>query len=250
MFTSSAIFNQILFQEIAMNFMKLEELRQTNINKFIREASRHYRMSEMSLGVMLDDFDLTPKGEAGPPGSDAVPLSMTEIAGKVNLPLEVVGRLQNIGVIERPITCSDFDFLKSLRKVWGNHFFLRKQLARLSKKQREELIKRPELACKWERWLYSKYFFNEIKRGYGGKMINPERRIPVEETLETIEEMFKVPNCENTRIRYLKIRDMANNDRKKVTQGCATESQVLKSRGLPATELELWQDTFVFDMYS
>jgi hypothetical protein len=233
-----------------MDFMKLEELRQTNINEFVREASRYYGMSEMSLRAMLDNFDLIPKGEAGPPDSDAVPMSMTEIAMKVKLPLKAVGLLQNLGVIDRPITCVNFDFLKDLEKVWGKNPFLRMQLAKFSKKQREELIKRPELVKKWERWLYSRYYSNEINYGHGGRMVNPEQRIIMEETLEMIEKIFGVPNCENTRIRYLEIRQMAYNDRKKIKQGRATERQVLRSRGLPETELELWQDTFVFDMYS
>ncbi|MDH3544295.1 MAG: hypothetical protein OET55_00060 [Desulfuromonadales bacterium] len=233
-----------------MNFMKLEELRQTNINAYIEEASRYFGVSKESMKTLLQNYDFIPKGEAGPPGNDAVSMSMTEIAKKVKLPVKAVGRLQNMGEIDRPITCANFDFLKSLEKIWGNHFFLRLQLARLSIKQREELIKRPELASKWERWLYSRYFFNKIKRGHSEKMINPEERIIVEDTLEMIEEMFHVPNCENTRTRYLEIRQMANNDRKKVKQGRSTERQALRSRGLPETELELWQDTFVFDMYS
>ena len=36
----------------------------------------------------------------------------------------------------------------------------------------------------------------------------------VEDLAETIEEMFGVPNCENTRVRIRKIREMAYNDKK------------------------------------
>jgi hypothetical protein len=230
--------------------MKLEELRQTNINAFVREASRYYGIREMSLLFMLDDYDLIPKGSAGPQDDDPVPLNMTEIAQKVGLPVKVVGRMQDMCVINRPITCSDFDLLKSIKRVWGNHFFLRCQLARLSKKQREELIKRPELSEKWRRWAYARFFLKDIRYGHGGRMINPEQRTFIDAMAEDIESIFGVPNCQNTRDELKKIREMAYNDRKKVKQCVATENEVLKSRGLPGNRQKLWEDTFVFDMYS
>jgi hypothetical protein len=250
MFISSAIFYQIPFQEIVMNFMKLEELRQTNLNAFIEEASRYYEMFEESLAAILEDYDLIPKGGAGPPENDAVPMSMTEIAQKVSLPVKVVGRMQDMCIINSPITCSDFDLLKIIKRLWGNHFFLRCQLARLSQKQREDLIKRPELSEKWKRWVYAQFFFKDIKYGHGGRMINPEKRTFIYDLAEEVESIFRVPNCQNNRDEIKSIREKANNDRKKVKQCRATEREVLRSRGLPETELELWQDTFVFDMYS
>jgi len=233
-----------------MDFMRLEEIRHTSINAFIKAASRHYRIIEESLGTLLQDYDLVPKDEMGPPGSVPVPLSMTEIAQKVGLPIKVVGRVQDLGVLNRPITCSDFEFLKSLRKLWGNHFILRCQLARLSQEQREDLIMRPELSEKWKRWVYAKFFFKDIKYGHGGRMINPDQRTFIYALTEEVESIFGVPNCQNTRDELKKIREMAYNDRKKTKQLRATEREVLKSRGLPETELELWQDTFMFDMYS
>ena len=75
-------------------------------------------------------------------------------------------------------------------------------------------MNRPELATKWEKWIYTRYFENEIRRGHGNRLIYPEKRIMVEDLAETIEEMFGVPNCENTRVRIRKIREMAYNDKK------------------------------------
>ncbi|MDG5469962.1 hypothetical protein P9J64_16715 [Deltaproteobacteria bacterium IMCC39524] len=233
-----------------MNFNELEELRQTNNKAFKKVASRRYGMEERALNALLDDYELEPKGSDGPPGHDAVALTMSEIAFKLDLPVKVVGRLQNIGEIGRPITCNDFENLKFFAKIWGNHFFLRCQISKLSQKQREELIKRPELSSKWERWIYSKYFFNKIEYGHGGRMINPERRILINEIAEDIESIYRVPNCKNTRDHILKIRQMANNDRKKVGQGRATERSVLKARSLPESEFELFKDTYVFTEYS
>lgn len=81
-------------------------------------------------------------------------------------------------------------------------------------------------------------------------MINPEQRTFIDDLIEEVESIFGVPNCQNTRADIKKIREMAYNDRKKIKQHSATEREVLRSRGLPETGLELWQDTFVFDMYS
>jgi hypothetical protein len=158
--------------------------------------------------------------------------------------------MQDMCVINSPITCSDFDLLKIIKRLWGNYFFLRCQLARLSRKQRDDLIKRPELSEKWKRWVYAQFFLKDIKYGHGGRMINPEQRTFIYALAEEIESIFGVPNCQNTRDEIKKIREMAYNDRKKVKQARATKRQVLRSRGLPETELELWQDTFIFDMYS
>lgn len=233
-----------------MDYKQLEELRQTSQKTFFEAASKLYDIEEECLIAFLEDYEVEPRGSQGPSGDEAVPFSMREIAAKVNLKVKVVGRLQDLGIISSPITCDDFEFLKSYRKTWGVHFFLRNQIAKLSQSQREDLLKRPELSNKWERWTYDKYFSNKIEYGHGGRMITPERRILIEELAEDIESMFRVPNCKNTRDRIEKIREIANNDRKKVSQGKATERSVLKSRNLPESELELFADSYVFLEYS
>lgn len=226
-----------------MDFNELEELRQLSPNKFIQTASNHYKIRPSAFKALLDDYDLFPKDAFGPPGDAPVDLSMREIAERVALPIKVVGRLQDMGVIGSPITCDDFDFLKFFRITWGNVFLLRSQLARFSQKQREELISRPELAEKWQRWVYSRYFFNEIEYNDDRRMLNPGARIRVSSLAEDLESLFYVPNCQNTRETILKIREIANNDRKKVMKG-ASEKDVLRERKLPDTELDLFIDTF------
>ncbi len=233
-----------------MDDNKLEEIRQTNPKAFPDAASEHYGMKKKGLLAFLRYYDIEPRGSQGPSGQETVPLMMRVIAERVRLPIKVIGRLQDIGVIGAPITCDDFEFLKSYEKTWSNHFLLRCQLAKFSQRQREEIIKRPELSNKWERWIYAKYFFNKFKYGHGGRMINPENRIRIDDLAEQVESMFHVPNCQNTRDRIKKIRETAFNDKKKVLDARATERAVLIARNLPETEFDFFTDTFVFDMYS
>ena len=233
-----------------MDDNKLEEMRQTSPKTFLEAASKHYRLEAQGLSAFLEDYDIVPKGSLGPSGHEPVPLLMRDIAERVRLPIKIVGRLQDMNVIGTPISCDDFEFLKCYAKTRANSFIIRTQLAKFSQKQREEFIKRPEFSNKWERWIYSRYFFNEIEYGHGNRMINPENRIRIDDLAEQVESMFHVPNCQNTRDRIRKIRETAFNDKKKVLGTRATERSVLRTRNLPETELDFFADTFVFDMYS
>lgn len=233
-----------------MDDNELEEIRQTNPKAFPEAASEYYDIKKKGLLPFLEYYDIWPKGSQGPSGQEPVPLMMRVIAERVRLPIKVVGRLQDIGVIGAPISCDDFEFLKSYEKTWSNHFLLRSQLAKFSQRQREEIIKRPELANKWERWIYAKYFFNKFEYGHGNRMINPENRIRIDDLAEQVESMFHVPICQNTRDRIKKIREIAFNDKKKVSEAKATERSVLRARNLPESELELFADTYVFLEYS
>ena len=51
-----------------MDFMRFEELRHTSSNSFRKAASCHDRIIEESLGTLLQDYDLVPKDDVGPPG--------------------------------------------------------------------------------------------------------------------------------------------------------------------------------------
>jgi hypothetical protein len=236
--------------EVAMNDNKLEELRQTDPKAFIEKACVLYGIKKQSFLALLENYDIEPKGSQGPSSDETVPFSMREIAGKVGLKVKVVGHLQDKGVIASPINCGDFEFLKGYAKTWEDSFLLRTQLAKFSEKERKEMIKRPELSKKWERWVYSKYFFSNFRYGHGGRMINPEDRIKIYDLAEQVESIFRVPNCQNTRDRIKKIRETAYNDKKKVMTNRATERAVLRARNLPETEFDFFTDTYVFDMYS
>lgn len=103
-----------------MDFDDMELLRQINPKSFLEAACRHYGIEKTKLSVFMNDYDLFPRDTQSPSGFDPVPLPMREIAKRIGLPVKVVGRLQDTGVIARPITCDDFEFLKSYEKTWGN----------------------------------------------------------------------------------------------------------------------------------
>ena len=109
--------------------------------------------------------------------------------------------------------------------------------------------KQEELGKKWQRWVYEKIFFSGTTYDHDGRIIPYERNTSVDDLAEEVERLFHVSNSMNVCQLIVKIRQMAKADREKVYQG-ATEREVLRGRGLPETELELFADTFVFDMYS
>lgn len=232
-----------------MNFYTLEELRKINMDSFIQKASMHYGMSTDSMKALLEDYELDPVEASGPSGDEAVPMLMYEIAKKVDLPVEVVARLQDMDLIGNPITYDGVEFLKNFHKTWEDKFLIRSQLASFSQAQRKVLIKITELSEKWERWVYLKYLESDIKYDFSGRMMNPEDRILIKDVAELVEDIFCIPNCNNTLKRIEKIREIAYNDKRKINYRVPVSS-VLKKRGLPETLFELSTEVFVFDMYS
>jgi hypothetical protein len=109
--------------------------------------------------------------------------------------------------------------------------------------------KHEELGKKWQRWLYAEFFFGGTTYIRDGRIVPYERNISVDNLAEEVERLFHVSKRENVCQLIVEIRQMAKSDREKVYQG-ATERAVLRARGLPETELELFADSFVFDMYS
>lgn len=236
---------------MAHSFTELEELRHLSPKKFIEAAAAQYGMPSDALTAFLEDFDIQPKGAWGFPADEPLDISMTEIAKLVDLPVKVVGRLQDTGVLHRPINCGDFDFLKTLRQIWGNAFLLRCQLTNFSESRRKDLILRPNLTSKWERWVYGRYFFRPLYYDHNGNRVNPEGRIKIDDVADYIQYRFNVPKCANTIERINKIREYADNDRKRIKSRTITKNDVLKNRSIPETFLELEIELFGDDvMYS
>lgn len=176
--------------------------------------------------------------------------SLREIAKSLDLPIEVVGRLQDLDVISAPVTGEDIVFMEKYRKTWGNTFLIRKQLANMSKKRRESILTRPELATKWERWVYYRFLYNEIKYGYGGAMLNPKDRIRIDYIADDVEGIFRVPKSQVVLERIRKIREMAYNDRKKIYRDPHCEREILLKRTNMKSKLDLELESYVFDWYS
>jgi hypothetical protein len=222
-----------------MNFEQMEELRALQSNKFLKAVEEKYGIKPGAMKTLLDDYGLYPRGSMGPCDDDPAPYSIKEIAEKFGLTQDVIYRFQDDFVISEAPTYRDLDVLERIRRFWGKAFFLKKQIAKLSKQQREELITRPELATKWEKWIYTIYLKNEIAFGIGGHMIDPSQRIKVEYLAETIESMFGIPNCYNLQQRIKKIREIAYNDKKKVKNQRTTVESLCISRGVPLNRVHL-----------
>ena len=213
------------------DFLRLEETRQLSQSGFIKAAAKKFGFEESALAALMEHYDLEPRGLC-PAAWEAVDSSMREIARVADLPVKVVGRLQDMKVIGSPITCGDLDFLHQYRMTWRNAFLMKCQLADYSRKQRAELLTRPEFTTKWEKWVYSRYIFTDIGYGRGNRMIRPEKRIRIDQLLEQVQDMFNVPDCFNTRQRILKIRQIAQNDKKKISAGASTPIGFLEKRGV------------------
>lgn len=229
---------------------KIDNLRSTSPESFIEIASSFYGMTKESLTKFLGYYRVEPKTSEEPLDNDTVILSLREIAEYVDLPVKVVGRLQDIKIIGSPITVEDMLFMQAYRKSWGNTFLMKCQLANLSIKQREELMVRPELSSKWERWVYSRYLYNEIEYGAEGLMLTPHNRIIIDRIADDIENLFHVPKTQKVLKRIKKIREMAYNDRKKIGIDPYCEKEILMRRTKFNNRVDLETESYVFDMYS
>lgn len=183
--------------------------------RFLEKVSQQFGIDTAILATLLKEFELIPREECVPSDDDPLPGTMTQVAEKIGLPVRVVGRLQDIGAIGRPITFADWVFLQKYKQLWGNHFLLRCQMTRYSQSQRDELVRRPELGTKWERFAYKVLLTNRLERGTGGRMINPGDQIRISNLANMIAEIFGIPNSKSLQDRLRKIRETAYNDRKR-----------------------------------
>ena len=182
-------------------------------DEMIRTYAHGYNINDETLSALLADFELIPRGEFLL-GQKEVDLTFHEICDSVDLPQKVVRRLQRDGAIGKPICYEDFWRLHWLKKhIWGKPYFLRQQVKRYSKKQRENLIlKRPELDEKWKRWVYEQYMRQGLERGTGGRLLNPEKRIYMKRLSRDLHEIFGVSPYPGVRMTLKKIRAKAYRD--------------------------------------
>jgi hypothetical protein len=85
----------------------------------------------------------------------------------------------------------------------------------MSQKQREELIRRPELSAKWQRFAYTTFLTNTLQYGDKGHMLNPQSRIRIAGLARMVSEIFKIPDNLILHNQLRKIREIAWNDRRR-----------------------------------
>lgn len=83
-------------------------------------------------------------------------MTFKEASRKFRLPLKVLFRLRDLGLVQENLTDADVNALKIVSRIYGDIVLLRVQIARLSMARRENLIRMPEMA-KWERYVVNRY---------------------------------------------------------------------------------------------
>lgn len=112
----------------------------------------------------------------------------SDIADSFGLPVKIVELMHRKGLITDKLTDSDREFLFKYTKLWLNQQALRAQIRRLSKKDRDELIKTislPEMSGV-EKWAFTRWY----------NILSDIDRIPprVYEIAEEIQSHFKIEN--------------------------------------------------------
>ena len=106
-----------------------------------------------------------------------------------------------------------------------------------------------ELDEEWKMYVYAVFMFTE-KHGKDNSLPKFNKTITIDEIAKKVEDIYRVQDLDETRIIINIIREIACEDCKMILSGEKTLRTILRSHSLPDTELALWQEIFVFDMYS
>lgn len=198
-----------------------EDLKFFNPEKYLCFLSERHRIDIESLRSLCREYDLVPKGKYAPDEEEHVPGLMRDIAGRIGLPTGLVWHYQQVGVIGRPITYRDLDFLTRQR-------ILREHEGGAVTPSPAITPDSPPSAPQesYEVYVYKRYLFNAAVRKVGGRILNPEDRISMTRLAWEVRRKFnlemRISEIEKKIISP--IRRMAQNDRKKA-----------KEKGIPLT---------------
>jgi hypothetical protein len=195
----------------------------------ISEICRKYGFERQAFARFLEDFFIVPHEELPPWPDDPVDIEFDQIARQVGLPAYVLRKAQEEGALSDPLMSGDLDALRCVRRLYGKSWFLRAQLAKSNKAERQSLIRRPEL-LPWERWAYQQFLTRKIE--VAGGSAAPGQRLYLSTLLKTIEMVFRVPASEMTKSRLLQIRKMASNDHYDSKKQGGDLGEIAKKRGV------------------
>lgn len=199
---------------------------------FRQEICRKYGFSTEGYDRFIEDYEIIPAGEMPPDDDEPIDLPFEKICEKVDIPKNVLRRLQQENVVARPMTNADLFLLHKIKTLWSKPWFIRSQLVKMNQQKRESILTRPELIHKWERWAYSRFLFRQLEYGDGGRILNPKQRINIKEMGDFIQHVFGVPNKRETREKLAEIRKMANNDRYRAQKENRHLEEMAKNRGI------------------
>ena len=88
---------------------------------------------------------------------DGQAMTIKEASDNYGIPQKALYAAQREGLIGNPILAADRSFLDRLASGWGKMWFLRLQVARLGRRERQHLVQSPEFTNAWERFVYGRY---------------------------------------------------------------------------------------------
>ncbi|MCK9293506.1 MAG: hypothetical protein M0P70_00350 [Desulfobulbaceae bacterium] len=101
-------------------------------------------------------------------------MEIKEYAKTSKIPLKTLRWMERINTTSDPLTDNDLIGLKLLEKLWGMHDFLRPQITKKGKKDKEALFDTCDLETKWERYAYSRFMNMEPGKRLSMKVLLTE----------------------------------------------------------------------------
>ena len=141
----------------------------------IKGLAGEYGLPEDKLRELMTDLPLIIEYSLSGP-----PLTVVEASSLYDIPQKALRAAQRAGQIGNPITADDKAFLSRLAKGWGKTWFLRPQVARLGRTERQQLIQAPQFTAAWERYIYGVY----LNRTSG------QRHIKIDNLIIDVQERF------------------------------------------------------------
>lgn len=84
-------------------------------------------------------------------------MEIKEYAKISKIPLKTLHWMERIKTISDPLPDNDLIGLKLLENLWGLNDFLRPQISKKGKRDKEALLDTCDLETKWERYAYSRF---------------------------------------------------------------------------------------------
>lgn len=192
-----------------------------------RKLFKNHKKIAGFLSELAKYYEFVPRGYYDPDWDEVFPGSIGDVARQVSLPEDIVFDLLQVGIVNRPITVGDVDFLHCYRlmleveSVSGRP----KRSSRCPKTQHA-------LNDPWSRWVYLLYLNNRIDYYPDGRMVNPENRIFVSALAREVDHLFSVKNSPELRQEIRSIRVTATNDKRKAQDQRLSISDMALQRGL------------------
>jgi hypothetical protein len=131
-------------------------------------------------------------------------MKLKEAADKYRIPIKALAKMYRMGLLSLELTSEQLSHIEFISNIWGKNEFIRWQMSKKPKKQREKIIREAGMN-KIEQYLYNRYF-NAIKKGdklYKAQLANEVKTylgVPITDKLfNTIEQMRKKAYYDKTK---------------------------------------------------